>query len=119
MISMYKALFISPMIPSFDLPQTVRFFREIFAFSAVNDSTEYPVLHKDGLTIHLQKAGKDIGEMSFYLEVDDVDGLWESIKDRVKELRVRAPFDREYGMREFHIAIPHTNTLLFVGQEKK
>jgi catechol 2,3-dioxygenase-like lactoylglutathione lyase family enzyme len=114
---MYKALYLSPMIPSFDLPKTVRFFQEIFAFSTVKNAPHYAILYKDGLTIHLQNAGKDIGEMSFYLEVDDLDGLWESIKDRIRELRVRAPFDQSYGMREFHIEIPHTNTLLFVGQE--
>jgi hypothetical protein len=56
--------------------------------------------------------------MEFYLEVDDIDSLWTSIKDKVEGLRVREPFDRDYGMREIHIEIPHTKTLLFVGQNK-
>ncbi len=31
-------------------------------------------------------------------------------------MKVRAPFDREYGMREMHVIIPETKTLLFIGQ---
>ena len=37
-------------------------------------------------------------------------------KDKVTDIKVREPFDRDYGMREMHIAIPQTNALLFVGQ---
>jgi hypothetical protein len=50
--------------------------------------------------------------------VDNVDNVWASIKDKVKGLKVKEPFDREYGMREIHIEIPHTKTLLFIGQGK-
>jgi hypothetical protein len=85
-------------------------------FKTVRDDGSYVVLHKDDLTIHILRAGTDIGEMEFYLEVDDVDGLWLSIKDKVKNLKVKEPFDRAYGMREMHITIPQTNALLFVGQ---
>ena len=57
--------------------------------------------------------------MEFYLEVDNLDELWHSIKDKLHGLKVREPFDRDYGMREIHIDIPQTNTLLFIGQELK
>lgn len=114
---MYKALYLSPMIPSYNLPETTRFFKELFNFSIVRDEANYKILSKNDLSIHILNAGTDIGEMEFYLEVDDVDGLWETIKDKLTEIKVRPPFDREYGMREFHIIIPHTKTLLFVGQE--
>jgi hypothetical protein len=116
---MYKALYLSPMIPSFDLAETGRFFKDVLGFSALMDTKEYAIYAKENLTIHLLPAGQDIGQMEFYLEVDDLDGLWSDIKEKVKDLKVRAPFDREYGMREVHIAIPKTNTLLFVGQELK
>lgn len=114
---MYKALFISPMLPSFNLTETARFFREVLNFAVVMDTPEYAIYQKDNLTIHLLPAGKDIGQMEFYMEVDDVDGLWASIEDKVKGLKVREPFDRDYGMREIHIQVPQTNTLLFIGQE--
>lgn len=107
------------MIPSFNLQATVKFFTEILGFFAVMDTPEYGVVMKDNLTIHLLRAGENIGEMECYLEVDDIDGLWAEIQQKLQGIRVKAPFNREYGMREFHIAIPHTHTLLFVGQTIK
>jgi hypothetical protein len=48
-----------------------------------------------------------------------VDELWSGIKDNVQQLQVKPPFGRKYGIREIHIGIPQTNTLLFIGQEIK
>ena len=80
----YKALFLSPMIPSTDLLETTRFFKDMLGFSIV---------------------------------MDNVDALWSTIKDKVGGLKYKEPFDQEYGMREIHICIPHTNALLFIGQK--
>lgn len=113
---MYKALHISPMVPSYDIKKTALFFIDILGFTASMDVPGYAILYKDNLTIHILNAGSDIGEMEFYLEVDDIDQLWETMKDKLTGIKVREPFDREYGMREIHIIIPHTKTLLFVGQ---
>jgi len=112
---MYKALYISPMIPSYNMKETAAFFTDLLGFGRMMYTDGYIVLEKDNLTIHILNAGADIGEMEFYLNVDDVDAVWDDIKDKVTT-RVRAPFDREYGMREIHIIIPHTKTLLFIGQ---
>ncbi len=112
---MYKALYLSPMIPSYKVRETVRFFEEIFSFSTLRDEGDYVILIKDNLTVHIQRAG-DIGEMSFYLAVDDIDQWWATVEDKLKDLKARPPFDREYGMREAHIIIPDTKTLVFVGQ---
>lgn len=116
---MYKALYLSPMIPSFNLEETGLFFKNVLGFSALMSTKEYAIYAKDNLSIHLLPAGQDIGQMEFYLEVDDLDGLWADMKEKVKGLKVREPFDREYGMREIHVAVPQTNTLLFIGQELK
>lgn len=115
----YKALFLSPMIPSFNIRETSLFFKDILEFSVVMDTDSYAILKKNNLSIHVLNAGDDIGQMEFYLEVDNIDKLWSSIKDNVQGLKVRAPFDREYGMRELHIEVPKTKTLLFIGQEIK
>ncbi len=40
-----------------------------------------------------------------------------NMKDKLDGIKVREPFDREYGMREIHIMIPETKTLMFIGQE--
>jgi hypothetical protein len=114
---MYKALFLSPMIPSFNIEETVDFFKSVLAFSLVMHTNTYAVYQKDNLTVHIVRAGENIGQMEFYLEVDSVDDLWITIKDKVKNLKTREPFDRDYGMREIHIVIPQTNTLLFIGQK--
>ena len=113
---MYKALNISPMIPSYDLKETASFFQNVFSFNIVMDGN-YVILRKDDITIHILPAG-DIGEMEFYLEVSDVDAVWDSIKNKVGDMKVKEPFDRAYGMREIHVVIPHTKTLMFVGQVK-
>lgn len=113
----YKALFLSPMIPSTNLTETANFFRDILDFSIDLDNEVYVVCQKDNLTIHLLRAGQEIGEMELYLEVDDVDTLWAAIKDKLTGLKFKAPFNQDYGMREIHICIPHTNALLFIGQK--
>ncbi len=115
---MYKALYLSPMIPSNDVRVTIGFFENIFSFTLIRDDDNYAILTKDNLTVHVCRAGKDIGEMSIYLEVDDIDRLWTSVKDKLKGMKVREPFDRGYGMREFHVIVPNTRTLLFAGQIK-
>ena len=113
---MYTAHHISPMIPSYNIKETVAFFTDILSFTIFMDGN-YAILLKDNLSIHILNAGDDIGEMEFYLSVDDVDVIWDEIKDKLNGIKVREPFDREYGMREMHIIVPQTKTLLFVGSE--
>ncbi|MGZ8559654.1 MAG: hypothetical protein ACXWWC_15030 [Chitinophagaceae bacterium] len=116
---MYKALYLSPMLPSFNIGETVLFFTDILQFKIARDDKSYIIVYKDNRTVHILEAVKDIDQMEFYLEIDQVDRLWNSIKDKLKGIKVRRPFDREYGMREIHIAIPQTNALLFIGQSIK
>jgi hypothetical protein len=115
---MYKALYLSPMIPSFNIPGTVKFFTDVLNFNIGRDDKTYVILYKDHLTIHIMNAG-DTSQMEFYLEVDNVDEVWSMIGDQVNNLEVRAPFDREYGMREIHIVVPYTGTLMFIGSQMK
>jgi len=114
---MYKAKYLSPMIPSFNIEKTVSFFTDLLDFKIGRDDKTYFILYKDNLTVHIQRAGSDIGEMSFYLNVDDIEKVWNCMKDKLGDMKVREPFDREYGMREIHIIIPETKTLMFIGQE--
>lgn len=116
---MYKALHLSPMIPSFKLEETIRYFKYVLGFSSFIDTDAYAICEKDSLTVHILKAGQDIGQMEFYLEVDNIDHLWALIKGKLAGLKFKEPFNRDYGMREIHIGIPQTNTLLFIGQEFK
>ena len=102
---MYKAKHLSPMIPSFNIPETVRFFTDVLSFSVWRDDKTYAILYKEQTTVHILRAGDEIGEMEFYLEVDDIESLWATMKGQVAGLKVKPPFDRDYGMREVHRAI--------------
>jgi len=113
---MYKARHVSPMIPSFDIAGTVSFFIDLLSFEILRDDKTYVILQKDNLTIHILQAGTDIGEMEFYLEVDDLQSLWNHMNDKLEGIKFKAPFDQSYGMREVHLLIPMTKTLLFIGQ---
>ncbi|MFI5160701.1 MAG: hypothetical protein ACHQHN_05455 [Sphingobacteriales bacterium] len=112
---MVKAIHVSPMVPSYDVKDTIHFFEDIFGFTVFAGDENYAVLRKDDVFIHIIKAG-DIGEMSFYLEIEEIDKWWASAESKLKSIKVTPPFDREYGMREAHINIPNTQTQLFVGQ---
>lgn len=114
---MYIAKYLSPMIPSYNIEKTVSFFIDVLDFKIGRNDKSYFVLYKDNLTVHIQSAGKDIGEMSFYLAVDDIEKVWDGMKDKLGDIKVIEPFDQEYGMREIHVIIPETKTLMFIGQE--
>lgn len=116
---MYKALYISPMIPSSNLKETTLFFTELFNFKIHLNDLNYTIIYKDNLTIHISQSDEHLNELEFYLQVDNIDYLWNSIKDQLKHLKVKAPFDQEYGMREFHIEVPFTKAIMFVGQDLK
>jgi hypothetical protein len=112
---MYKALFLSPMVPSTDVFATTEFLRQALGFH-IRMIDSYAICEKDGLTIHLQPAGTGVGEMAIYLEVDDIEQVWSQLQPHVEGIRHKEPFDREYGMREIHVDLPFTQALLFIGQ---
>ena len=115
--NLHTAKHLSPMIPSFNLEKTVSFLLDLLDFKIGRDDRTFFILHKYNLTVHIQRAGSEIGEMSFYLVVDDIDEVWYGLKDKLGDMKVKEPFDREYGMREIHVIVPETKTLMFIGQE--
>jgi len=112
----YNAKYVSPMIPSFNIDETVSFFINLLDFKVRRDDKTYVILYKDNSTVHILRAGSDIGEMEFYFEVDDIEKVWDNMKGKLDAIKFKAPFDQEYGMREVHIIIPETKTLMFIGQ---
>ena len=113
---MYKALYLSPMIPSFNIRETTLFFTDLFNFEIARDEGNYVIVYKDNHLIHILNAGLNTGEMEFYLEVDEIDSLWRQVADQLTDIKVKPPFNQDYGMREFHLIVPFTKTLMFVGQ---
>lgn len=107
------------MIPSYNIDKTVSFFNDLLDFKVGRTDKTYAILFKDNLTVHILRAGVDIGEMEFYMEVDDIEKVWDKMKSKLEGIKVKEPFDREYGMREIHVIVPETKTLMFIGQTIK
>ena len=109
---------ISPMIPSTDLGEISDFMEKNLGFSTVMETPEYVIISKEGNDLHIIPSHSDNpNQLSVYFEVENLDKVWSSFQDFCdEEVKVRPPFDQAYGMREFHVILPRTNCLLFVGQ---
>ena len=114
-----------PTLETEDLASTVAFYRDVLGFEArgyypdeenacwaslVNGTVEIAF---GGKMLHKDTPGT-VMTGALYLNVDDVDGLWESIKDRVTV--EFPPQDMAYRMREFGIRDPN-GYVLILGED--
>ena len=112
---------ISPMFATDDMEQTIAFYRTVLRFTPTLQSPNYCVIERDGQTLHFQNAASEAvmdamrkhGEC--YIEVSNIEALWEHVKTFKEKYTIRDLFARDYGMTEFHIIDPH-GILVFVGQ---
>lgn len=104
------------MVPSEDITLTRDFLIATMGFSPLMDDPTYIILEKDNQSIHLCPADEKYGESSFYLLVKDIDQLWESMKDQLSNIINKPLFTQPYGIKEFHIILPATKTLMLVGE---
>jgi len=113
---------ISPMLAVADMDETLTFYRDILGFTSTLKSPEYSIVERDGQTIHFMKAASEEvmrcvrGHTEIYIEVSEIDSLWQHVKTFKERYRIRDLFDREYGMTEFHISDPN-ECLVFVGEQ--
>ena len=113
---------ISPMLVAADLAVTVEFYASVLGFSVTLNSPGYAIVERDGATIHFMKAANEEvmkavrGHTDIYIEVADIASLWTYVSQFKGKYRIRDLFDRDYGMREFHIADPN-GCLVFVGEK--
>jgi catechol 2,3-dioxygenase-like lactoylglutathione lyase family enzyme len=112
---------ISPMLAVANIEETLSFYERVLGFTPALKSTGYAIVQRDGQTIHFQKADSEEvmncvrGHTEIYIEVSDIQSLWEHVKTFKNEHRIRDLFDRDYGMTEFHISDPN-GCLVFVGE---
>jgi catechol 2,3-dioxygenase-like lactoylglutathione lyase family enzyme len=114
---------IRPMLWTHNLNDTVNFYTDILKFSLVNrnDDWGWAALVKDEVEIMLAKPNEHtpfdnpVFTGSFYFNTDDVDALWNDVKDKAKICYV--PGDFEWGMREFAI-YDNNGYILQFGQPK-
>jgi catechol 2,3-dioxygenase-like lactoylglutathione lyase family enzyme len=112
---------ISPMLAVADMEETLAFYEEVLGFKPIMKSSAYSIVERNGQTIHFQKAAsEDVmncvrGHTEIYLDVSDIQPLWEHVKTFKNRYRIKDLFDRTYGMTEFHISDPN-DCLIFVGE---
>jgi len=115
---------ITPFVPCTDLARQIGFYQDILGFTVGFQADNYAFLRCDDVAVRLIEVDQDIDlhvperENSFYIDVDDIDALYQSMKERLQTLpqeRVKAPFDQDYGQREFHVT-DEDCTLIFFGQ---
>jgi len=106
------------------MDSSIRFFTDVLGFDVAVQSADYSVLKRGGASLHLARAADQSvleatrGHMSAYLEVKDIESLWAHVSRFRDRYKIRDLFDRDYGMREFHI-VACDDCLILVGQRIK
>jgi len=111
-----------PMLSTEDIAGTINFYVEKLGFTcdAYNEEWGWATLSIDGISIMLSRPNEhtpyeNIGFTgSFYFTTDDVNSLWEKLKDKATVCYDIEDFP--YGMREFAIN-DNNGYLLQFGQE--
>jgi len=104
-----KLQFLRPMLWTEKLDETIEFYTKVLDFTLGNKNEEWGWAHlyKDNVEIMLAKPNehepfdKPTFTGSFYFITDDVDKLWQNLKDKTKVCYDIEDFDWE--MREFAI----------------
>jgi uncharacterized glyoxalase superfamily protein PhnB len=100
---------LTPMLRTWDLRASIEFYTEVLGFGCESWSDEWgwASLRRDGVAIMLAGPNQYEGDTtpaftgSLYIHTDDVDGLWQRLKDKA---RLCYPIENfEYGMWEFAI----------------
>jgi uncharacterized glyoxalase superfamily protein PhnB len=113
---------LTPMLRTTDLKGSIDFYTRVLGFECDGSSEEWgwASVRRDNVAIMFALPNEHepfAGPMftgSFYFNPDDVDALWEQVKDKA---RVCYPIDNfDYGMREFGI-YDNNGYLLQFGHE--
>jgi len=111
----YTAL--RPILRTNQFDETITFYTGILGFTVGGQSDEWASLHKDEVEIMISKPNLHVPfdqpafTGSLYLNTDDLDGLWDKVKDQASICY--QPENFEWGMREFAIYDNNGYTLQF------
>ncbi len=108
-----------PHIPSKNMGKTIDFMVIVFGFKSSSYIEHYSELSLGNNVLGILASEGEPNQQSIYLKVSDVDIWWANAKSKLKNIETKTPFDQAYGMREVHLVIPETNTLLFIGSKLK
>ncbi len=122
---MPEILQLTPFVLCSSLQKQIDFYCDLLGFACGFRQDNYAFLSLGPVAIRLlecppREDRRQLGdEQSFYIDVDDVDALYETLRAGLESLpegRVRPPFDQPYQQREFHV-IDEDGTLVFFGQD--
>lgn len=122
---MAKLVQITPFVLCSNKQASIDFFETVLGFKCTFSADNYAFLRRDNAAIRLLEVLAECelrdrrSKNHVYIDVDDVDGLYGELKGELDKLapgRVRAPFNTEYGQREFHVADPDALLISF-GQK--
>ena len=113
---------ITPFVPCRSLARQIAFYRDVLGFEVGFTADNYAFLRREAVAVRLIEVEADDDwfgrEMSFYIDVIGIDALYADMQNALSSLpegRVRAPFDQDYGQREFHV-LDEDGNLVFFGE---
>lgn len=113
---------ITPFMHVPDLAAALEFFCDLLGFTVPYRQPGYAYVEREGCGIRLMQSDGDQGappgnrRFAYYIDVRDVDALYEELKpklDRLPKGDVFGPVDQPYGQRELLILAPDGNLLAF------
>lgn len=110
---------IQPIIPVRNIERTVDFFEGTLGFHTETIRNNYARVKRDSVRISFVPMGENVGQLSCYILVENIEELHMELENKLKELpngRYRPLFEREYGMKEFHVI--DLDSLLIFFREK-
>ena len=108
---------LTPMLQTSDMDRTIAWYGDVLGFRCVGRMDGWCRLEQGGVSLMFMKndhVGAPHATATQYIYVDDLDALWEALKDRITP--EWGPELMPYGMREFAIKDPDGYYLSFGEQ---
>ncbi|MEM0898959.1 MAG: VOC family protein [Pseudomonadota bacterium] len=115
---------LTPFVLVSNLEKALAFYEGVLEFECTFRADNYAFIRWEKAAIRLFEVGCDIDlqdekrQQSLYIDVDGLDALYERLEAMLSMLpsgRVRAPFNQDYGQREFHV-VDEDALLIFFGE---
>ncbi len=113
---------ITPFMHVPDLNQAIAFFRDLLGFTVWIHAADYAYVQRECAGVRILQNHGDDGappgnrRFCYYIDVDDVDALYEELKSKLDALPkgdVHGPANKPYGQRELCILAPDGNLIVF------
>ena len=113
---------ITPFVHVPDLKAALAFFSDVLGFAVLVEMDDYAYIERERVGFRLMQNRGDDGappgnrRFAYYIDVKDVDALYEELKPRLSKLPtadVHGPANKPYGQRELLVLAPDGNLLAF------